>query len=295
MAYLLFVDESGHDRRDSPYEVLAGLAVQDRDAWNLITSLNDLEERIFGLRYTKYQEEIKGKKFLNRKVFRLAAQLPQFEALTRQQFAKECVLDGAVYNSKNHLTAIAQAKLKYVEEALQICSRFHCRAFASIVDSNAPQSANDVLRKDYSYLFERFYYYLDDLAYKQQGIVVFDELDITRSKILLNQMAEYFLNTWKGKIRANQIIPEPFFVHSHLTTLIQIADLIAYIVSWGFRIGGSMTKPSRIELSRYSDLVASLRYRTERELSGTASVIWSFSYIDDLRGKEEKEEFDFNA
>lgn len=31
MSYLLFIDESGQDRRDSPYEVLAGISLEDRD------------------------------------------------------------------------------------------------------------------------------------------------------------------------------------------------------------------------------------------------------------------------
>lgn len=50
MAWFLFIDESGHDRKAAPYEVLAGIAVQDRDIWNLITALHDAETRIFGRR-----------------------------------------------------------------------------------------------------------------------------------------------------------------------------------------------------------------------------------------------------
>jgi len=36
MAYFMFVDESGQDHRDSPYEVLAGVAVHDTKLWDLI-------------------------------------------------------------------------------------------------------------------------------------------------------------------------------------------------------------------------------------------------------------------
>jgi hypothetical protein len=32
---LLFIDESGHDRRDMPCEVLAGVAVSEDNPWNL--------------------------------------------------------------------------------------------------------------------------------------------------------------------------------------------------------------------------------------------------------------------
>jgi hypothetical protein len=31
MAYFLFIDESGQDHHDSPYEVLAGITVKDED------------------------------------------------------------------------------------------------------------------------------------------------------------------------------------------------------------------------------------------------------------------------
>ena len=58
--------------------------------------------------------------------------------------------------------------------------------------------------------------------------------------------------------RATLIIAEPFFVHSDLTTGVQIADLIAYCISWGLRFG-RMTKTGTIgtETVRGSDLKAS--------------------------------------
>lgn len=291
MAYLFFIDESGGDRRNTFYEVLAGIVVQDRDVWNLITSLNMLEEQIFGLRYSKVKEEIKGKKFLKAKVFRLASQLGAFNVEEMRELSRECIIDGRKNATRKHLTALAQAKLKYVEEALQTCSRFHCKAFASIVDADSPRPDNDILRKDYSYLFERFYYFLEDQPYGPHGIIVFDELDKTQCKILLNQIERYFIDTRKGRIRSNQIIPEPFFVHSELTSLIQISDLIAYITSWGFRIPETMTRPPRVELMRFSEIVATLRYRTVRDIHGNANhPIWSFAYIDDLRGWEDRQD-----
>ena len=96
MAYFLFVDESGHDRRcpASPYEVLAGVAVEDREVWNLIDAIKDAEERILGLRYSRAKEEVKGKKFLKRKIFRQAAQMPLIPAEERRTLARDCVLHG---------------------------------------------------------------------------------------------------------------------------------------------------------------------------------------------------------
>ena len=89
--------------------------------------------------------------------------------------------------------------------------------------------------------------------------------------------------TIRGQKRANLIIPEPFFVHSDLTSIIQVADLSAYIISWGLRYG-QMTKETCHELKPYADLISKLRYRAERNMEGNPNfLIWSFQYIDDLR------------
>jgi hypothetical protein len=287
LAYFLFIDESGHDHRESPYEVLAGIAVEDSQVWPLITELNDLEEKHFGIRYSKEKVEIKGKKFLKKKVFRLAQQLPAISEQVRTPLARSCILDGGSAG-KRELTALAQAKLVFVQEAFTVCSAFECYAFASIVHPAAPKSGSDMLRKDYSYLFERLFYFLEDHG-NQQGIVVFDELEKSQSHILLGQMEEYFIKTVRGQNRAKLIIPEPFFVHSDLTSIIQVADLSAYIISWGLRYG-QMTGAVRHELKPYADLVSKLRYRATRHIMGNPNFqIWSFQYIDDLRCQEERE------
>ena len=48
MAWLLFVDESDHDREASPYEVLAGIAIRDSARWDAIRGVHDAEIRFFG-------------------------------------------------------------------------------------------------------------------------------------------------------------------------------------------------------------------------------------------------------
>jgi hypothetical protein len=154
MAYFLFVDESGHDRGEAPYEVLAGIAVRDADLWNLICALREAEVRCFGGRYTAGDGELKAKRLLKRKTFRLAQQLPPIAPEERAAAARECLVAGEKAG-RIQLTALAQAKLSYVAEALEICARYRCRAFASIIDKDAPYPASPShLRKDYSYLFE---------------------------------------------------------------------------------------------------------------------------------------------
>jgi hypothetical protein len=96
-----------------------------------------------------------------------------------------------------------------VSEVLDICARFRCRAFASIVDKDSPQPEPSHLRKDYVYLFERFLYFLEDLGPDAFGVAAFDELEKVQSHLLLSQMDSYFKRTMRGRQRAGRILPEP--------------------------------------------------------------------------------------
>lgn len=166
MAHLLFIDESGQDHQNSPYEVLAGVAVEDRDLWNLIQAVQDAELRIFGCRYSRgHGQELKGKKLLKRKVFKHADMLPSFDDEERQMLAQRC-LENGVGAGMREMAALAQAKLAYVREVFNICARFRCKLFACVVADGAVAAAHnhDYLRKDYAYLFERFFYFLEDTS-----------------------------------------------------------------------------------------------------------------------------------
>lgn len=288
MAWFLFIDESGHDKGASPYEVLAGIAIQDRDIWNLVNALHDAEIRNFGRRYSDGPSELKGKKLLKKKVFNHANLNAEIGADEIALLAKAALNDGKSAEGR-HFKALALAKLSYVREVFEICARFRCKAFASIVEKETSPTAGGGLRKDYGYLFERYFYFLEDAKSQEQGIIVFDELEKAQSHILIEQAHQYFKKTATGRHRSSLIVPEPFFVHSDLTTGIQIADLIAYCVSWGFRLP-QMTRPARPELAPSCDQIANLRYKATRERNGIADFgIWSFVHITDLRTQTEKD------
>lgn len=296
MSFLLFLDESGHDLRESPYEVLAGVCIEDRDLWNLIRAVQDAETRFFGQRITLGGLELKGKKLLNNKVFKHARQLPGMQTEDRVRLAGQCLRKGTEAKAESRassgatraeLTALAQAKIAFVGYILELCAQYRVKAFASIVDRDAPRPDKGFLRKDYAYLFERYFHFLEEQR-GGMGLVVFDELDKSQAHLLLGQMGEYFRNTAKGRARASLVIPEPFFVHSDLTTAIQIADLVAYLIAWGVRIG-SMQREAREELAELGKRVCDLRYHTYRENSGQSYPLWSFAIIDDLRPKGEKD------
>ncbi len=288
MAHLLFIDESGQDHRESPYEVLAGVTIEDRDLWNLVRAIQEAEIDYFGTRYSAGHRELKSKKLLSKKVFRKAAQLDEFDPEERRVLARACLESGETA-SKSQMTALAQAKLAYVGKILELCCQHHCRVIASIIRNNASGVLpEDMLRRDYCYLFERFFYYLEDLSPDAMGVVVFDELEKSRSHLLVKQMDRYFKFTGKGRLRASQVIPEPFFVHSDLTTGVQLADLAAYVISWGFRGAAGLDRPRRPELDRYVAQVQSMRFTVSRDLGPNMSPmsIYSFSIISELGADE---------
>ena len=154
MAWFLFIDESGHDRLASPYEVLAGVAIRDQVLRELIARLHDAEVASFGRRYSDGHRELKGAVLLKRKVFRHRALSAELDLADLPSLARAALDDGARANAR---------------------------------------------------------------------------------MLLIDQMHRYFEETALGRHRASRIIPEPFFVHSDLTTGVQIADLLAYVISWRFR------------------------------------------------------------
>ena len=289
MGWFLFVDESGQDGRNSPYEVLAGLAVEDRELWRLIQALKESQEAQFQMRlFDAYGSEAKGQKLLRKKTFKLAAQKPPIPIASRSHLAHAALTNGAAV-SGDQLTALGQAKLAYVTDALRLCQKHRAVAFASIIPNDIVRPDYDFLRKDYAFLFERFFHFLNGRADspRPMGTVIFDEIEKTQSQILIEQMERYFLHTVKGKAQSRLIVPEPLFVHSDLTTMIQMADLVAYIVSWGVRLTGGvrpMTKPKRDELDSYARQVCGLRYHSK---TAGGYDTWGFATIGELRVKDD--------
>jgi hypothetical protein len=76
-------------------------------------------------------------------------------------------------------------------------------------------------------------------------------------------------------------------VHSDLTTGVQIADLVAYCISWGYR-DQRLTKPHREELAGFAGQIRPLIHKTNRRIDGKWRSVWSFSLIHDLRTRIEK-------
>jgi hypothetical protein len=240
--------------------------------------------------------EVKGSKLLKARVFKQAGVLEQIP-VERRHAAIEQLLSKNSQGERadfTELTALAQAKLEFVDRALDLATAFEMTFFASIVPRDAPQQRDRTfLRKDFSYLFQRIHCHVCDQKADDHAVMIFDEQDPALSQRLLDQIHRYFVETDRGQQRAERMIPMPFFVHSDLTPAIQIADLVAYIVNWGLRMS-RMPEPAREELRPFADKVFSLRYEghevpLNRMLRKRGKKIWGIAYIPDLRPRNERE------
>jgi hypothetical protein len=293
---LLFIDESGTDRKEAPYEVLAGVAIRERNVWPLIQAIRSAEREHFGVQLSGTGAELKGKKLLKRKVFDFANQDDLIPTAERTKLAQNFLEKGELQSKGQQVTfmraeytAYGQAVLAFVREVLALTGQHGGRVFASMVDAQAPKPTGDFLRKDYTYLFERFYYYLEDVSQEEMGLIVFDELERSFCQRLVRQMERYFLDTVKGRQRSSRILPEPLFVHSDLTTAVQVADIIAYSLNWGLRLN-RMTHPIRPELESFAQSAFEMRYAGQRHDPYTdyPRAVWGITYLDDLRPRSEK-------
>ncbi len=296
---LLFIDESGHDHREAPYEVLAGVAIRERDLWNLIQAIRDAELEFFGLHMAEVGLEFKGRKLLKRKTVGFSTEGAPIELNQRRNLVRQLLQKGwqrsqgmPVEDVKfNELVAYGQTTIAFVRRVFELATRYQARIFAAVVSTDAPRHAEPTfLRKDYAYLFERFYHYLEAISPDEMGLVVFDELEKAQSRILLGQLEKYFLESGKGYQRSSRIVPEPFFVHSDLTTAVQLADLAAYCVNWGLRLK-NMAAPTRPEIEPLGRMVYDMKYTGTwfDEATQQQKPLYGIFYLDDLRPKHERE------
>ena len=161
--------------------------------------------------------------------------------------------------TQREIVAYSRQVLTFVHRVIDLAAGFSVQVLASVVDVAAPRPEPGRLRKDYVYLFERYFYFLEKLRTRERGLIVFDELDKSQSHILLHQMAAYFLGTQTGRYRSSLIVPEPFFVHSDLTTGVFLADLAAYILGWAWRLG-RMNQPRRDELLPFATKLHDMQF-----------------------------------
>jgi hypothetical protein len=70
MSWLLFLDESGHDHKQMPYEVRGGVALHAGEVWPFVQDVQRLELDCFATGLREFQKELKGCKLVDRDRYR---------------------------------------------------------------------------------------------------------------------------------------------------------------------------------------------------------------------------------
>ena len=143
---LIFIDESGQDHADMPCEVLAGVAIAEDNLWTLVKAIRSVEKEHFGdyLRNLR-KTEVKARKLLKRKCFRLAGQDFKIDSDELPGLANQCLPKGleAVRTgkpsgtTKRELTGYHRSVLGFVDKVLDVAAEHGVQVFASIVDAEA--------------------------------------------------------------------------------------------------------------------------------------------------------------
>lgn len=240
MSWLLFLDESGHDHRTMPYEVRGGVAIHAAKIWPFVQAMQEEEMRCFGARLGAYRKELKGCTLLDRKRFRFAEQAQWMSDSDRQKYCRAFLKNGREGKTprREEFTAYGQACLKMAEGIMGLLHKYEAVLFAAAIPALVPKpptrEAEEYLRKDHVFLFERFFYFLDSKW--EHGLLVVDEVEKTLDRAFMTRLQRYFTKTRTGRERTTWIVPTPFFVSSDMTYPLQAADVCIYCLNWGFRV-----------------------------------------------------------
>ncbi|GLQ87867.1 DUF3800 domain-containing protein [Dyella flagellata] len=274
MSWLLFLDESGHDHKNCPYEVRGGIAIHASKLWPFVKQLLNAEVNAFGANLREYSKELKGAKLLDRDRFKWARQSERMPDNARRKHARAFLTKGLEKKppSRDEFTAYGQASIEMARSVFESLRNNGALVFASIVPRTikkpASFEADEYLRKDHVFLLERFFYFLE--SKKEHGLLVFDAVDKGADQKFVRQMERYFTKTATGLYRSNWIVPVPLFVASEMSLAVQAADLAIYCINWGFRLPTlGLDEPVREEIAeQFGPWLRELQYQQHVTTNG---------------------------
>lgn len=287
MTWLFFMDESGHDHKNTPMEVRGGVAIH---AQNIFKFSQDIEEAIqesFGINVRDYKEsfEIKGSKLLANRTWQQANYRFEFSDKERHKQVKEFL------NCNRHkkaptqagFCAYAKSRLLVADKIFDTLKKYDAQIFASIIPrgTKPPKefSNSDYLRKDQVFLFERYFNFLEHKA--EHGLIIMDETEKQNDRRFIQRMQNYFTKTQAGRERAHWIVPTPFFVSSDMVAGIQAADVVIYAINWGFRLPQWRFKGAsdRNIFNRYGGIISDLQFKGDTYNRHTSQVYDSYGIV----------------
>jgi hypothetical protein len=239
MFWLLFMDESGHDHKNTPLEVRGGVALHAKHIWDFTNAVRHAGKDIFGVSLAEFGIELKGSKLLGHQRFTWANRSPPFRDLERQQLVRR-FLDSKRKKTapkKDEFTAYGQASLMMVTRIFELLFKYEAKLFAAAIPRGIKPPRDyrfsDFLRKDQNFLLERYFWFLEKQG--EHGLLVMDQSDKNEDRRFLKRIGDYFEKSQNGRRRAQWIVPTPLFVDSELSAGVQAADICIYCVNWGFR------------------------------------------------------------
>ncbi len=285
MSWLLFLDESGHDHKQMPYEVRGGIALSAGQLWAFVQAMQRLELDSFGCHLHQYATELKGSTLLDKKRFRFAAQAGPLEAEARRKHARGFLTKGQqkAPPRRQEFTAYGQACLEMARGILQLLRDHRAVLFAVAIPREvkkpAHPSSDEFLRKDHVFLLERFFYFLEEK--RQHGLLVMDEVEKTEDRRFVKRLEAYCTRTKRGRYFTAWIVPTPFFVSSDMTYPLQAADLCIYCINWGFRLPSQgMNAPRRDEIGdEFGPWLGQLQFRGQGYEAGEVFPTFGIRYV----------------
>lgn len=287
MAWLFFIDESGHDHRNMPYEVRGGFAIHVSRLWAFVQDMRWLEAERFGCHLHEYKKEIKGSTLIDRKRFKFARQCEPFRNSDRQTLCRSFFNKGLTRSAprRDEFAAYGQACLHMAKETFSLLKKHEVVLLASAIPRGAAKPPayefDDYLRKDIVFLLERFFYFLE--MRREHGILVMDETEKRGDQRFVARMERYFTMTATGRFRTTWIVPTPLFVSSDMTYAVQAADLCIYCINWGFRLPRrGMNAERREEIAgMFGSELANLQHRGQGYRDGRVFDTYGIVYVPD--------------
>ena len=290
MSYLLFMDESGHDHRTMPYEVRGGIALRISKLWPFIQAMQRLELTTFGTLLHEFRTELKGCKLLDKDRFKWARQGPKMTPEKCRKHCRNFLTRGLEKTapSRSEFTAYGQASLEMATGIFELLQQHGATIFASMIPRGVKKpdtyETEELLRKDHVFLFERYFYLLEQE--RKHGLIVMDEVEKSEDRRFVKRLEAYFRNTGTGRFRSTYIVPSPLFVSSDMTYPVQAADLAIYCINWGFRIPTrGMNAEVRPEIAaEYGKWLAQLQFEGNIENDGNEFTSYGIVYVPDPFG-----------
>lgn len=287
MSWLLFLDESGHDHKTTPYEVRGGIALHASELWPFVQDVQRLELTCFGTALHQFREEIKGCKLLDKDRFKWANQSAAMTEEARRKHCRGFLTKGLEKKTptRDEFTAYGQACLEMVRGVFQLLRDHKAQVFASAIPHSVSKpdtyEAEEYLRKDHVFLLERYFFFLE--SERDHGLLVMDEVEKIEDRRFVRRLESYFSKSKTGRYRSKWIVPAPFFVSSDMTYPVQAADMAIYCINWGFRLPArGMGAATRNEIAtEFGPWLNQLQFRGDGCRDGKVFPEWGIVFVPD--------------